>query len=451
MKTKMRPHRLKNHFVLWLTWMVKADCAQPVPQADSSAKNEAPPVLSPDDEFWQQSIVYTTLAGRHVSPFLRRFFLSREELERLFLYLRSKVHFEDMFLMAAVGWLLVPFLRFVYNVPIGQIEFRSTRNSNAEDITELKHDGKGNVAPRSLSYSRSSSSFNSTPLYLVSDQVQQVAKIALIVYFVDVFRILAVGLGFNIWQMQKIPHAFAQLAYTIWFAQRLAVGKKNVLRSYVSVHPETYGRVRVADRLINATIIAATGVLVLNILKIQMGVALNSFLAIGSVGTLALGLASQGIATQILNGLMLASSDRIYEGDVVKFGGGLSGTIVQMGWLETIIRGSDEVTVSVPHTDLVKQQVSNLSRVRYSQVHQTLRFRLSDAEKLPDAIESIKEEIAKDCPTLITDGTRPFRIYWSNYRSDHLEVTVDAHFRLKILSDEYYDNRQTVLMAIRER
>lgn len=94
--------------------------------------------------------------------------------------------------------------------------------------------------------------------------------------------------------------------------------------------------------------------------------------------------------------------------------------------------------------------MSNLSRVRYSQVHQILKFKYKDADKIPDLIDAIKNEIYADCPTLITNGERPFRVYWSNYGTDSLEVTVDAHFRLRILSEDYHENRQRVLIAIRK-
>jgi len=187
---------------------------------------------------------------------------------------------------------------------------------------------------------------------------------------------------------------------------------------------------------------------ILNILKLEMGVAFSGILAFGSVGTLAFGLASKDLTTNILNGLMLSASDRIYEGDSVKFGDGHSGTIISLGWLETVLRGSDEVMVSIPNGNLLKQQVSNLSRVRFCQVKQTLRFKYKDADKLPVLLEAIKEEIRLACPTLITDGTRPFRVHWTEFADDHLTVVVDTHFRLKPIGTDYWDNRQRVLQAI---
>lgn len=118
--------------------------------------------------------------------------------------------------------------------------------------------------------------------------------------------------------------------------------------------------------------------------------------------------------------------------------------------METIIRGSDEVMVSVPNNDLARQQVSNLSRVRHSQVKTTLRFKLADADELPQLLETIKDEIVTACPAVIADGSRPFRVVWSDYGPDFLQVDVDVHLRVRPIGDEYWISRQRILQAIRK-
>ena len=90
----------------------------------------------------------------------------------------------------------------------------------------------------------------------------------------------------------------------------------------------------------------------------------------------------------------------------------------------------------------------NLSRTPRSQVKQTLRVSYNDAHKLTEFLATIKEEIQKDCPKLITEGSRPFRAHWRSYESDHLSVVVDCHFLIKPSGSDYWDNRQVVLEAI---
>jgi len=92
--------------------------------------------------------------------------------------------------------------------------------------------------------------------------------------------------------------------------------------------------------------------------------------------------------------------------------------------------------------------IRNLSRISISSVEQELRFKYSDAEKIPKLLEDIKEEIKEACPDLITDGSRPFRCYWTDYGKTGLEVSIKAHFRIKLLGEAYHENRQNMLMAI---
>ena len=353
---------------------------------------------------------HSTLMGS-LRPILRRIALSSEESAKLLAALGKLAHWEDLVLILCVGWGSVPMLQFPYS-KLSKIPFRQ-----------------------------------STMGYM-AEALQQIAKVALLIYVVDVFKVTCAGIGLDFCSMSNKPHAFAQSAYSVWLAYRFKHFKKSLVRRYVSRHPDTFGRMQIINRLMDAFLYAITALLLLNIWDVQMGVALHSFLAFGSIGTLTVGLASQGIAQQVLHGLLLASSDRLYEGDSVQFSNGKSGTIVKLGWTETVLRGSDEVTVSIPNAELAKQQVSNLSRVRQCQVKQVLRFSYKDADKMKTLTEQIKEEIRLVCPDLITDGSRPFRAVWSNYGDKYLEVTVDAHFSIKPVGNAYWNNRMEVLMAI---
>lgn len=118
--------------------------------------------------------------------------------------------------------------------------------------------------------------------------------------------------------------------------------------------------------------------------------------------------------------------------------------------METTIRGPDEIMVTVPNADLAGERVSNLSRIQQSQVKQTLRFEYKDADKLPLLVENIKQEIKSACPQLISDGSRPFRVHFTGYGPDHCEVRVNAHFDIKPVGNDYWDNRQRVVVAIQK-
>jgi len=83
-----------------------------------------------------------------------------------------------------------------------------------------------------------------------------------------------------------------------------------------------------------------------------------------------------------------------------------------------------------------------------SQVTQTLRFEYDALPKIPQVLESIKEEIAAVCPELITDGSRPFRASLNEFNPDHIEVIVDTRYNLPPIGKANWENKQKVLEAI---
>lgn len=375
---------------------------------------------------------HATLA-RSMESVIQRLYTARKELVHLWPKIVEAVHWQDVAMFAALGWLTMPIIQLPYNT---LASFSTSKNDNHKTKSVPYHQFKDSV------------------LYAILNNLQQIARIAFAVYIVDIIKMTCIGLGFNFAKMSRFPHAFAYSAYTLWACNRLRSAKRTAIRLYVNLHPETFGRMQIAHRLADAILYASATLVLLNILQVEMGVAMQSFLAFGGVGTLAIGFASQGIAKEILNGLMLASSDRIYEGDTVSFGGSspIKGTIIKLGWMETIVRASDGVHIVVPNTDLSRQQVSNLSRVRTSQVEQVLRLRPSSSclQRLPSLIRDIKDEIEASCPQLITDGSLPYRVHWTNWdaNSGCIEITINTHHRIKPTGDEYYENRQAVLFAI---
>lgn len=180
-----------------------------------------------------------------------------------------------------------------------------------------------------------------------------------------------------------------------------------------------------------------------------MGIGVSSLFAFGSAGTLVLGLASQNLAQMFVNGLTLSTSDRIREGDHIRFGDGTNGKVEKIGWMQTTIKGYDELVEIIPNSQLGMQRVKNLSRIKKCRVRQYLRFKYEDAEKLVEKVlPDILGEIKQACPTLISDGSAVFRAIWQDFKEDHLRVMVEAHFKLPPMGQEYQENLQMMNLAI---
>eukprot|EP00527_Entomoneis_sp_CCMP2396_P008356 CAMPEP_0198143462 /NCGR_PEP_ID=MMETSP1443-20131203/7702_1 /TAXON_ID=186043 /ORGANISM="Entomoneis sp., Strain CCMP2396" /LENGTH=328 /DNA_ID=CAMNT_0043806701 /DNA_START=56 /DNA_END=1039 /DNA_ORIENTATION=+ len=211
------------------------------------------------------------------------------------------------------------------------------------------------------------------------------------------------------------------------------------------------GRFGLFNNLVDFVIFAVTLVFLSDVFSLSMGPGMKSLFAAGGMGALIFGLASKGLAEQVVGGLVVCAWDVFEEGDeIVLTKTGISGTVKRIRLADTAIMQHDNILVKVPNSQIFIQPVSNLSRVKMSPVGQSLRFKYSDLKKLPKVVEDIKKEILIHCgeDLVVVDGSKPFRAHIYDYKEDHVEVMVKCHLRTKPASTAYLDGRQKVLAAI---
>jgi small-conductance mechanosensitive channel len=269
-----------------------------------------------------------------------------------------------------------------------------------------------------------------------------------LVYAVEIGLLLLDLLGYEFVRLHPVHQWTAGIVASLWGARNLSEIKTYVLtranRKDLSQHSGT----RLINRFFDILIYCCTVLLILDFLSVQTGFALQSLFGLSGVGTLVFSLASKDLVSQFLASLAIQGTNMYVEGDGILLADGTMGTVNKLGWLNTHIRRADELVVRIPNTQISGTRVANISRTRLSAVTQTLAISYDGLDKLPRLIADIKKEIRLSCPTLIDDGLRPFRVFWSDYKEYSLEVKVDAHFRTKPFCDDYYEVREAVLMAI---
>jgi small-conductance mechanosensitive channel len=269
------------------------------------------------------------------------------------------------------------------------------------------------------------------------------------------------GIDFAMTKHVDFGAKLARVLYTIWIAFRIMQFKRYLLGRAVNKSPEKLGKIMIYDRILDVIIYAALSFSIMDTVEVEYGAGFKSLFAFGGVGTLVFSLASKDMATLFVSGLVLSTSEKFIEGDVIELGDKTTGTVVKTGLLYTSIRreysenvrecsrmlfsrpahhlrsvplyisiGGDEHVVKIPNTQLANQRVSNLSRMTKCQVTQELRFHYSDLDKVPQIISKIKEEIEAMCPKLITDGSRPFRCSLTEFAEDHFKLVVDTRHNL---------------------
>ena len=109
---------------------------------------------------------------------------------------------------------------------------------------------------------------------------------------------------------------------------------------------------------------------------------------------------------------------------------------------------SSTSSTDIFYSKLSGQKFSNISRMRRSHIKFDFKFNISDMHRVQEIVSSIKQEIVDSCPKLITDGSRPFRVIWTDVRGDHLVVAVDTHHNVPPSCNEHWATREQVLYAI---
>ena len=283
----------------------------------------------------------------------------------------------------------------------------------------------------------------------VATFIAEIGALSAILYTVDVGLLFLQLLKFDFVTKYPIETILAGSIFSIYGARRLSLLKKHILEKRLAAKE---GSTQWINRFIDWIIYTATALAVLDFLSIETGFALKSLFGLSGIGTLVFTLASQSLVSEFLSSLAIQSTNLYQPGDKIWLDDGTVGHVQNMGWLNTMVRRSDELVVRIPNTQIAGRQIANISRTRLSSVKQTLAVRYQDMDKLTQLCDDIRREIQitamqRRLP-LILDGSRPFRVVWRDYKDTHLEVFVLCFFRLKPRGDDYYDAQEQVLQAI---
>lgn len=370
------------------------------------------------------------VAGR-LLPNFSEFALTRDRLYEVGTAVLHTIDISDVLFLICVSFLTVPIVRIIHGVWFSDYYSKAKKAEGGESSDE-------------------SDPFLSTYTFHVAESISQMAMIAMIVYCIDCLMIVVYlqGIEFALAGDLDVGSTCARILYTTWFGFRCMRFKRYLLGRVVNKSPEKLGKALVYDRILNWIIYAILAFSIMDSAQVEIGAGLKSVFALSGVGTLILSLASKDMATLFVSGLALSTSEKFRKGDLIKLGDNTTGVVERLGILFTEVRGGDEVITKIPNSQLANQRVSNLSRMQRSQVTQTLRFEYEDLPKMPELLESIKQEIQQACPNVITDGSRPFRANLNSFNADHIEVVVDTRHNLPPIGKVYFDNRQQVLEAI---
>lgn len=379
---------------------------------------------------------YSALAGK-IFPVLSKLFISPKKARKIFRQIHKVQEPGDWIFIFLLGWVTIPAVKYPYEkIVIG-------RSAKQQDTTNSK--------PKRP--------FQETFLYHFADHLSQAGKIAALVYGLDCIAIALETIGFS--RVTVFSPYLAKAIYTLWIFLRVnklkrflifkAFGISHQALEDLSTNPSMRGqlaRAKIINRILELLCLAGCFFVMIDLLKVKSGVTLKSLFAFSGASTVIFSLAVKDVAIEVVSGLALQASDKVYEGEKVLFGNGLKGTVDQIGLFETLIRDSSEMVTAVPNKELSNQRLTNISRNKFSQVKQKIHFSYGDLDKLPMLLRKIRREITESCPEVVTDGSKSFRTYFHSFEDSYLEVVVDVKLTATPDSDYYYQCREQVLFAI---
>ena len=238
---------------------------------------------------------YTAFAGKFF-PILSKLLISPKKAKQIWNEVSSVIDRNDLILIFFIGWILVPLVRF----PID-------RFGRYEGIG----DGK-----------RKKMSFTNSYLYLYLDHMSRACRVAALVYLVDCLVICIDTMGFSVKNYSQVA---AKIIYTAWIFSRFRTLKDYVVSKKFGTYGQTmtklnrgsFGRATIVSKISDAALLLFFAFSLFDVLKIKAGGLVKSLFAVGGAGTIVITVACKDIATDVVSGLALQASDKVYEGDRV--------------------------------------------------------------------------------------------------------------------------------------
>eukprot|EP00568_Trieres_chinensis_P002766 CAMPEP_0183306650 /NCGR_PEP_ID=MMETSP0160_2-20130417/13506_1 /TAXON_ID=2839 ORGANISM="Odontella Sinensis, Strain Grunow 1884" /NCGR_SAMPLE_ID=MMETSP0160_2 /ASSEMBLY_ACC=CAM_ASM_000250 /LENGTH=473 /DNA_ID=CAMNT_0025470083 /DNA_START=34 /DNA_END=1455 /DNA_ORIENTATION=+ len=294
--------------------------------------------------------------------------------------------------------------------------------------------------------------FDESKLSAVGDLTCQVGQCALAAYSCEILVAFLDAMGIH--APPSASQTIAMAIFAGWGARKASQVKRGLLERFFDRVPSRGGRRKRAqsarvfyDRFSDIAIYLLTAGIVLEMCGTFQPV-VRSLLSVAGLSSLVLGLSLRDPLSQILQGTSLLVLNHFSPGDKIKLADGTVGRVIEMGWLDTTIMGSDDIFVRIPNSEIASRRIYNISRMKRSRVKEVLRFHYADVEKLPGLMEDIKAEIRESCSNVIVNGSRPLRAHLRECHHDHVAVVVEAHFNITPRTSEFYDEQERALLAM---
>lgn len=231
----------------------------------------------------------------------------------------------------------------------------------------------------------------------------------------------------------------------VWFLVRLVLNVEEAVIARRQAHGQPVDRttVKALGRLLRASALI-TGVLV----ALQsLGFSISGVLAFGGIGGIAVGFAAKDILANFFGGLMIYLDRPFAVGDWINSPDRtIEGTVEDIGWRLTRIRGFDKRPIYVPNSLFASIAVVNPSRMSHRRIHETVGIRYDDVGVLEPILRDVERMLRND-PEI--DSEQTLMVNFNAFGASSLDFFVYCFTRTTDWG-HYHAVKQAVLLRIAE-
>ena len=197
--------------------------------------------------------------------------------------------------------------------------------------------------------------------------------------------------------------------------------------------------VPILNRLLKVVVIIGGALKMLTV----FGVDTNTVIAGASIGGLAVALASQDTVKNLIGTFMIFIDKPFQIGDWI-VGGGVEGTVEEVGFRSSRIRAVDTSIFTIPNSMLAEIVINNLGLRKYRRYKTTLGVRYDTPPELIQAFVDGIRKLIEVHPATLTDS---YNVELTGFGASSLDILVNTYF-LSLSWDDEQTSKHTLHMAI---
>lgn len=173
------------------------------------------------------------------------------------------------------------------------------------------------------------------------------------------------------------------------------------------------------------------------------GRSMQTLIAFGGIGGLALAFASQQVISNFFGGLMVYLTRPFTIGEwVIIPDKKIEGHIEEIGWYLTRIRNFEKRPIYVPNSVFTQTIVITPSRMSHERFHHIIGLRYQDIHTIKPIIDRIKAAFSQH---ISIDSHLPIEVFFTNFGPSTLDIEISAYVKT---GNSFREVRQELLLAI---